>query len=97
MFLLFFNRGFVFKIELRYLPDTYTGTVKPTDPKFCLDETPIFAMIAKKLGGTVIAKGDHEELTQYNDKYVMSLTTGTGVHDANLSWALRGGPSSPNL
>jgi hypothetical protein len=65
--------------------------------KFCADETPIFTMIARILGGGISAKLDHEELTEYTEKYVMRATTGTGEHNADLSWDLRGGPSSPNF
>jgi hypothetical protein len=97
MFLMFFNRGFVFKVELRYLPDTYTGVVKPSDPKFCVDETPIFTMIAGILGGGITAKLDHEELMRYTEKYIMRMATGTGEHNTDLTWDLRGGPSSPNF
>ena len=60
MFLMFFNRGFVFKVELRYISDSFGATAKSDDPKFCADEIPIFNMIAKKLGGTVIVRqGSH--------------------------------------
>jgi hypothetical protein len=97
MFLMFFNRGFVLKVELRYLPDTYTGVVNSADPRFCADETPIFTMIARILGGVISAKPDHEELMRYTEKYIMRVATGTGEHNADLSWDLRGGPSSPNF
>src|SRR5262249_3108228 len=38
-FLLFFNRGFVFKVELRYMPDSYYASMKSDDPASCADET----------------------------------------------------------
>jgi hypothetical protein len=98
-FLLFFNRGFVFKVELRYVPDSYYASIKPDDPAFCADETPIFKMIAKKLGGTVIvterAYVGTYEVRRSTSKYVMTLATGEGGTD--LTWDLRGGPSSPNF
>jgi hypothetical protein len=92
MFLLFFNRGFVFKAELRYLPDSYSGSISPDDPHYCADETPIFQMIAKELGGTVVRRGNSEELVRYTSNSVMVLGAGGGM--AGLSWNLRGGPSS---
>ncbi len=95
MFLMFFNRGFVFSVELRLLPDSFAGSVKPDDPKYCADETPVFRMIARKLGGTIIARGNSYELTRYTSKYVMTL--GTGERTTGLSWNLRGGPSLPNF
>jgi hypothetical protein len=52
MFIVYFNKGFVFKVELRYMPDSFTGIVQSSDPRFCPDETPIFKMIANKLEGT---------------------------------------------
>jgi hypothetical protein len=97
MFLMFFNRGFVFKAELRYIPDTYTGTVNSADPRFCPDETPIFTMITRILGGVINVNADHKELTRYTENYIMRVTTGTGEHNTDLSWDLRGGPSSPNF
>jgi hypothetical protein len=95
MFLIFFNRGFVFSVELRLLPDSFAGSIKIDDPKYCADETPVFRMIARKLGGTIIARGNSYELTRYTSKYVMTL--GTGEQTTGLSWNLRGGPSSPNF
>jgi hypothetical protein len=96
MFLLFFNRGFVFKVELRYLPDSFRGAISSDDPEFCADEAPIFRMIAKKLGGSGIVRQGSHELTQYTTKYVLKL--GTSVNAAaGLSWELRGGPSLPKL
>jgi hypothetical protein len=95
MFLMFFNRGFVFKVELRYMPDSFTGTVKSDIPSFCADESPIFKMIARKLGGTVIVRQGSYEVARYNSKYVMTLVT--GEHITDLSWNLRGGPSLPNF
>ena len=95
MFLLFFNRGFVFKIELMYLPDSFTGALNSDDPEFCADEAPIFRMIAKKLGGSIIERKGSHELTQYTSKYILKL--GTGGRDAVLSWELRGGPSVPKF
>jgi hypothetical protein len=91
MFLLFFNRGYVFKVELRYIPDSFTGVMKSNDPKFCADETAIFNMIARKLGGSIITRPGSYELTQYTSAYVMKLATGGRTTD--LSWDLRGGPS----
>jgi hypothetical protein len=91
MFLLFFNTGFVFKVELRYIPDSFTGAIHSDDPRFCADESPIFKMIAKKLGGTVLNRQRSYELTQYTSKYVMKL--GAGERNTDLSWDLRGGPS----
>jgi hypothetical protein len=95
MFLLFFNKGFVFKVELRLIPDSFTGAVKSTDPKYCADETPVFRMIARRLGGTIVARESASEVTKYTSKYVMTLGTGGRVTD--LSWNLRGAPSSPNF
>jgi hypothetical protein len=95
MYLMFFNKGFVFKVEIRLIPDSFTGSVKSDDPKYCADESPVFKMIARKLGGTVLARGNSYELTKYTTKYVLSLATGGGVTD--LSWNLRGGPSSQNF
>lgn len=92
MFLLFFNRGFVFKVELRYMPDSYSGSIRSDDPSYCADETPIFRMIAKKTGGTVVRRGNSEELIRYTRDSVMILGAGAGI--ADLSWNLRGGPSS---
>jgi hypothetical protein len=95
MFLMFFNRGFVFRIEFRYVPDSFTGTVKSDEPGFCADETPIFNMISKKLGGTVVVRQGVHELTQYTNQYLVKLST--DGHYADLSWDLRGGPSLPNF
>jgi hypothetical protein len=95
MFLMFFNRGVVFKVELRYIPDSFGGSVSSADPQYCADETPIFRMLAGKFGGTVIDRGSSHELIKITEKYVMTLSTGGGVTGA--SWDLRGGPSSPNF
>ena len=95
MFLLFFNRGYVFKVELRYIPDSFTGTINSDDTRFCSDETPVFKMIARKLGGSVILRQGSYELTQYTNKYFMKL--GTGERTTDLSWDLRGGPSLPKF
>jgi hypothetical protein len=95
MFLMFFNRGFVFRVELRLLPDSFAGSVKTDDPKYCADETSVFRMIARKLGGTIVERGNSYELTRYTNKYVMTL--GTGERTTDMSWNLRGGPSSPNF
>jgi hypothetical protein len=92
MFLLFFNKGFVFRAELRYLPNSFAGAINSDHPEFCADEAPIFRMIAKKLGGSVIVRHGSHELTQYTSKYVLKLGT-TSVRDAVLFWELRGGPS----
>jgi hypothetical protein len=92
MFLLFFNRGFVFKVELRYMPDSYSGSIRSDDSSYCADETPIFRMIAKKIGGTVVRRGNSEELVRYTSNSIMILGAGAGI--ADLSWNLRGGPSS---
>jgi hypothetical protein len=89
MFLMFFNRGFVFKVELRYIPDSFTGAINADDPRFCADETPIFEMLAKKLNGTVISRQGSRELVQYTSKFIMKL--GTGERTTDLSWDLRGG------
>ncbi|MGY4282640.1 hypothetical protein ACVWXO_001860 [Bradyrhizobium sp. LM2.7] len=93
MFLLFFNRGFVFKVELRFMPDSYAGKVRSDDPGYCADEAPIFLMIAKKLGGTIVSRDNSEELVRFTDKSIMVLGTGGGITD--LSWTLRGSPGSP--
>jgi hypothetical protein len=90
MFIIYFNKGFVFKVELRYMPDSYTGLIKSTDPRICLDETPIFTMIANKLGGTKISHPGYDEVTQYKSTYITTLST--RGHNADLSWDLRGGP-----
>ncbi|MET4630910.1 hypothetical protein ABIB83_007970 [Bradyrhizobium sp. I1.8.5] len=92
MFLLFFNRGFVFKVELRFIPDSFTGSVASTAQQYCFDETPLFWMLARKFGGTPIARGSSFELTKITGKYVRTLSTGGRVTD--VSWNLRGGPSS---
>jgi hypothetical protein len=92
MFLLFFNKGFIFRAELRYLPDSFTGAINYDQPESCADEAPIFRMIAKKLGGSVIVRQGSHELTQYTSKYVLKLGT-SSVRDAVLFWELRGGPS----
>jgi hypothetical protein len=91
MFLLFFNRGFVFRVQLRYIPDSFAGTVEHSDPGYCADEFPIFKMIARKLGGTVVARQGSYEVKQYTSKYVMTLAV-TGEHATTLSWDLRGAP-----
>jgi|SRR6516162_8105557 len=93
--LLFFNRGYVFKVELRYIPDSFAGVIKSDDPRFCSDETPIFQMIARKLGGSVILRQGSYELMQYTNKYLMKL--GTAERATDLSWDLRGGPSLPKF
>jgi hypothetical protein len=94
MFLLFFNRGYVFKVELRYIPDTFTGTVAPNAPGFCADEKPIFDMIAKELGLRIIEQKDGVyKVMHYTSLSLMTLSTGGGVTD--WSCDLRGGPSLP--
>jgi hypothetical protein len=96
MFLMFFNKGFVFKVELRYISDTFQGVVKPDDPGFCADHTPIFEKMAAKLGGTVIENRGDREIKQYFDTYVVTLVTGrSGI--VGISWDLRGGPSLRNF
>jgi hypothetical protein len=92
MFLLFFNRGFVFKVELRFIPDSFTGSVASTAQQYCFDETPLFWMLARKFGGTTIARGSSYDLTKITGKYVRTLSTGGRVTVA--TWNLRGGPSS---
>jgi hypothetical protein len=95
MFLLFFNRGFVFRVELRYIPDTFRGTISPSDPAFCADETPIFNMFAGQLGRTIIDRPGSREVTKYTTKYLMKLSAGGRMTD--LAWDLRGGPSLRNF
>jgi hypothetical protein len=95
MFLMFFNRGVVFRVELRFIPDSFGGSVSSADPQYCADEAPIFRMLARKFGGTAINRGSSYELTRITEKYVMTLSTGGGVTSA--SWDLRGGPSSQNF
>jgi hypothetical protein len=90
-FLLFFNRGFVFRVELRFVSDSFEGQIESNDPTFCGDETPIFAAIAKKLGGSVTPARGRHEIKRYTDTYVMTLWTGD--HNTVWSWDLRGGPS----
>lgn len=95
MFILFFNRGFVFKVELRFVADTFAGVIKSNDPAFCGDETPIFTAIAKKLGGSSTQTHDEYVIKRYTNTYVETLSTGGGNTD--WSWDLRGGPSLPNF
>jgi hypothetical protein len=94
-FLLFFNRGFIFQVELRMMPDSYSGALGGRPPIFCGDETPVFKMLAKQLGGSVLPQGSSSVLIRQTDKYFMTLGTGDGKTD--LIWRLRGGPSSPKF
>ena len=71
--------------------------MKPGDPGLCDDETPIFRMIARKLGGYVAVRKDYYEMTQYTTEYIMRLTSAIGERNTDLTWDLRGGPSSPNF
>ena len=95
MFLLFFNKGFVFRVELRYMPDSYTGTVRSTEPGFCGDEAPIFHMFAQSIGIEVKEQKETYTITKYSDKYIMRLTVADHITD--ITWDLRGGPSSANF
>jgi hypothetical protein len=90
MFLLYFNRGYVFKIELRYLPDTYRGTVSARAPGFCGDETPLFEILSKQFGGAVIVNHGQRELVHPESTYTIVLTTVRG--NTHLSWNLKDGP-----
>ena len=92
-FLIFFNKGFVFRVEFRYLPDTFAGRVDSNRPQHCADLAPIFTMIAKELGGSVIVRDNFYELVRFTDKYLMISNAGGG--NASLNWYLRGGPRSP--
>jgi hypothetical protein len=94
-FLIFFNRGFVFRVELRFLPDSFTGSINSNSPQHCADETPVFRMIAKALGGKVTVRDNSYELVRYSNNYLMILNAGGG--NASLNWHLRGGPSSQNF
>jgi hypothetical protein len=90
MFLLFFNRGYVFKIELRYIPDTFTGTIKPGEKSFCGDETPIFEILSKQLGGSITFNNGQRELVHAERTYTLIMTTSGGA--TVIYWKLKGGP-----
>ena len=62
----------------------------------CLDETPLFNLIAKKIGGTVVREGGSKVLKQAKDTYLVRLITEEGRMTADLSWTLRGGPCTSN-
>ena len=91
MFLLFFNRGFVFKVEFRYIADSFTGSVRSDDPGFCADETPLFTMMSRKLRADINVRLDSRELIHYAATYVMKLRL--EGYNTDLSWELRGGPT----
>jgi hypothetical protein len=93
--LIFFNRGFVFRVELRFLPDSFAGSINSNNPQHCADQTPVFRMIAKKLGGQVMVRANTYELVRYTNNFLMILNAGGG--NASLNWHLRGGPSSQNF
>ncbi|MER9018978.1 hypothetical protein [Mesorhizobium sp. M0898] len=95
MFILFFNHGFVFKVELRFVSDSFAGQIDSHNASFCGNEIPIFDNIAKELGDSVIKENGSREIKRYTDNYVMTLSADD--NGADLSWDLRGGPSLPNF
>ena len=48
MLIIFFNAGYVFRVELRYVPDFFIGGGSRNDS--CEDETTIFDIFAAKIG-----------------------------------------------
>jgi hypothetical protein len=96
MLAVYFNHGYVFRIEMRFLPDTFFGVTKAMDANACLDETPLFNLIAKQLGGEIVREGVTLVLKQTKDTYLVELHTEEGRRTATLSWTLRGGPCTAN-
>ena len=84
---LFFNHGYLFRIELRFM----SSKSYPSYAPICYDHTPIFESIAQKIdgveetapdGGRVIAKLEGDTIT------ILHTKDGT----TELDWILRGGP-----
>jgi hypothetical protein len=95
MFLISFNRGYVFRVELRFLPDQFSGSISKADPNFCGDETSLFNMLATKMGGTVLEEGNYRLIKQEKPTYLLRLAIDRSTA-TDLSWTLRGAPCIPN-
>ncbi|MBY5698012.1 hypothetical protein [Rhizobium leguminosarum] len=91
MFILYFNRGFVFKVELRFVADTFAGVVPADNAAYCESEKPLFDLVAAAVGGPIVKREDELEIRLETEDYIQRLSTNGS--DANLSWELRGGPT----
>lgn len=92
LFLLFFNRGTVFRVELRLVPDSFTGRLVESELA-CEDHSPVFNAIARRVGGSAADVGERKRLVDITEEYRMELILDDGV--VNWVWDLRGGPSLP--
>ncbi len=91
MFILYFNRGFVFKVELRFVADTFAGVVSADSSAFCESEKPLFDRFAAAVGGPIVKREDEFEIRLEKRDYIQRLST--NGRDVDLSWELRGGPT----
>ncbi|MBY5883994.1 hypothetical protein HFN46_33355 [Rhizobium leguminosarum] len=91
MFILYFNRGFVFKVELRFVADTFAGVVPADNAAYCESEKPLFDLVAAVVGGPIVKREDELEIPLEKEDYIQRLST--NGRDADLSWELRGGPT----
>jgi hypothetical protein len=62
MFILYFNRGFVFKVELRFVADTFAGVVPANHSDYCESERPLFDLRAAAVGGPIVKREDEFEI-----------------------------------
>jgi hypothetical protein len=90
LFIIFFNRGYVFKVELRYVSDDFKGVVDPNFGTPCTNQRPIFDSFAAKIGGSPIQRGNALEITEIRNGYVQVLST--EPENADLSWTILGAP-----
>ncbi|MES0133594.1 hypothetical protein NKJ88_01325 [Mesorhizobium sp. M0016] len=92
LFVIFFNRGYVFKVELRFVSDDFLGDSENDTKQYCFDEKPLFDVLHNETGGSLVAKDGGNEVIERTNKYVRILTT--DFHSADLSWALLGAPGA---
>lgn len=86
---LFFNHGFLFRIEYRFINDDYFSNPS-NDRKKCIDTAPIFDALSRQLQGKITEDRGRKSMMYFDSKTKMTLDGSSFA--TSLFWTIRGAP-----